>query len=86
MLRPFIGWLLEERRLAIAESFGAGVYHNRPTPDVFTRRHPDCRAVELRQRVKAQEMRNEGKYPKAPISAGWAHDSRAYWFQRTARG
>ncbi|HXN16089.1 MAG TPA: hypothetical protein VN878_06910 [Usitatibacter sp.] len=23
--------------------------------------------------------------PKVPISACWSHDTRAYWFQRTAR-
>jgi hypothetical protein len=23
--------------------------------------------------------------PKVPISSSWSHDSRAYWFQRTAR-
>ena len=23
--------------------------------------------------------------PKVPISSGWSHDTRAYWFQRTTR-
>jgi hypothetical protein len=23
--------------------------------------------------------------PKIPISSGWSHDTRAYWFQRTSQ-
>jgi len=25
------------------------------------------------------------KQPKVPISSGWSHDLRAYWYQRTSR-
>ena len=25
------------------------------------------------------------KAPKVPISSGWSHDLRAYWYQRTLR-
>ena len=25
------------------------------------------------------------KQPKVAVSSAWSHDSRAYWFQRTAR-
>jgi hypothetical protein len=25
------------------------------------------------------------RQPKVPISSGWSHDLRAYWYQRTSR-
>lgn len=82
-LQPFIGWFLEERRLADLATWSDGAYDNRPTPDVFTRRDPRCRAVEIRQRVVAQQLRLEGVAgPRVPISAGWEHDERAFRFVR----
>jgi len=38
-----------------------------------------------RARARWVLAKMRAQQPKVPISAGWSHDSRAYWFQRTAR-
>jgi hypothetical protein len=38
-----------------------------------------------RARARWVLAKMHAQQPKVPISASWSHDSRAYWFQRTAR-
>jgi hypothetical protein len=38
-----------------------------------------------RARARWVLARMRANNARVPISAGWSHDSRAYWFQRTAR-
>ena len=45
LFHKFFGWLVEERRLAVAEHWHDGVYHNRPTVQSIAQRNtfsPDC--------------------------------------------
>ena len=38
-----------------------------------------------RARARWVMARMQAQQPKVPISSGWSHDLRAYWFQRTTR-
>jgi hypothetical protein len=38
-----------------------------------------------RARARWVLARMKANQPKVPISSGWSHDLRAYWYQRTSR-
>ena len=38
-----------------------------------------------RARARWVLAKMRAKQPKVPISSGWSHDLRAYWYQRTSR-
>jgi hypothetical protein len=38
-----------------------------------------------RARARWVLARMRAQQPKVPISSGWSHDLRAYWYQRTSR-
>jgi len=38
-----------------------------------------------RARARWVLAKMKAQNPKVPISSCWAHDTKAYWFQRTAR-
>lgn len=83
-MMSWLRFLKDELRLAVAPDWSGGVYHNRPTPAIFTRQDPRCRVVEIKQRAKAQELRREGVVMRAAVSSAWEHDERAFRFLRRA--
>jgi len=38
-----------------------------------------------RARARWVLAKMKAQNPKVPISSGWSHDTKAYWFQRTVR-
>ena len=44
-----------------------------------------CPNWSRRARARWVLARLRAPEPKVPISSGWSHDMRAYWYQRTSR-
>lgn len=89
-LRALLSWLTEEKRLAFATDWHAGVYHNRPTVQAvanpLTVEDPRCKALRERQREARERLLLCGiGAPRVPVSASWAHDERAFRFVRRER-
>lgn len=86
LFQSLCAWLRDEKRLLSELTFGDGVYHDRPTPAIFTRADPACRRMEIRQRVEANRLRREGVGLRVPVSSAWVHDERAFRFVRRVDG